>query len=207
MVYSKVLLCAAMTSLVYHNLAGAAPMNTKNNKIPDPILHLDDNQMKQFKHTNPAQSEPDIAFPKDADGIYAIADEVPQDTEALEMGIELHSIDNVELMDTMEDVVLMEQEEDNVVEEKEEGAEEEEPEVAASADQENEDELNMEAESTNQEEEEEEEEEDLNIKAAVMTEDDEEEDEQDIQAAVMVEEDDNEEEDIQEVVEDDEQVE
>ncbi|KAI9492696.1 hypothetical protein BDB00DRAFT_939456 [Zychaea mexicana] len=105
MVHSKFLLSAVLSTLAYH-MADAAPMAAGSDVAqPLPILHLSDAQLEQFKHASPDQPEPDIAFPKNAEGLYADGDAVPEDTEATEMGIELNSIGGT--VNTMETEALI----------------------------------------------------------------------------------------------------
>ncbi|KAI7857200.1 hypothetical protein BDC45DRAFT_603742 [Circinella umbellata] len=138
-VNSKVLLCAALTTLVYH-LAGAVPLTAGGGTAPKPILHLDEKQIQKFKHTNPDQSEPDIVFPKNAGVLYGEEEQTPKDTEAEETDTESNrassdQMDDDDDDDTMEDTVFAEEEDyedendGQIYEESREEEEEEEEEV------------------------------------------------------------------------------
>ncbi|KAG2226450.1 hypothetical protein INT45_000618 [Circinella minor] len=115
-VNSKVLLCAALTTFVYH-LAGAVPLTAGDGITPKPILHLDEKQIQEFKHTNPDQSEPDIVFPKNAGGLYAAEEHTSTDTEVEETEIESNHPSSDQMDDddddddTMEDAVFADEEE------------------------------------------------------------------------------------------------
>ena len=58
-----------------------------------PILHLTKEQLEEFKHADPNQAEPDIAFPKDVKALYADKDEPVDDKLAVDLGITAQSVD------------------------------------------------------------------------------------------------------------------
>ncbi|KAI8149172.1 hypothetical protein BJV82DRAFT_653324 [Fennellomyces sp. T-0311] len=62
---SRILAGFVFTTLAY-TLSQAAPAHNGS-----PILHLTEDQVKEFKHVDPNQMEPDIAFPKNVESLYA----------------------------------------------------------------------------------------------------------------------------------------